>query len=133
MLSVLTAPLDPAAVFRLGVEVSDRGEPPLTSSSVLTLHTAERTTFPVFSAPETELTVPENVLEAVLPRVEANGLGASEVVYAIEAGNREDRFRIDPASGQLSLSKPLDFEQVTVLRQIPSVNNKYFKYIGLQI
>lgn len=36
----------------------------------------------------------------------------SEVTFSITAGNRRDTFHVDPASGELYLYKPLDFEDI---------------------
>ena len=71
-------PLDSEQTYTLDLEIRDKGSPQLSARSVLKLQTAERSLFPVFSSPVSEVRIPENQEEVELPQLEANSLNSQE-------------------------------------------------------
>ena len=69
-------PLDLEQTYTLDLEIRDKGSPQLSAKSVLKLQTAERSLFPVFSSPVSEIRIPENQEEVELPQLEANSLSS---------------------------------------------------------
>lgn len=102
--------------YSLTVSVTDRGSPPLNSSTVVSVRVLDiNDNVPVFSSPEYHAQVNENgSLGKVLIRVSAYDpdLGANgTVTYNIISGNS----RVDSATGVLEVNGTLDYEEDTKL------------------
>lgn len=102
--------------YVLTVSVSDRGNPPLNSSAVVALSVADcNDNAPVFSSAEYHAQVSENSpvgtrllqVAAQDPDLGANGLLRFDII----SGNSKGHYKLDPESGLLEVSQPLDYEQ----------------------
>uniref|UniRef100_A0A3Q4GQG2 Protocadherin-16 n=1 Tax=Neolamprologus brichardi TaxID=32507 RepID=A0A3Q4GQG2_NEOBR len=102
--------------YALTVSVSDRGMPPLNSSTVVMVTVADcNDNVPVFSSTEYHAQVSENSqLGTKLVQVSAHDpdLGTNGLVrYDIISGNSKGHLKLDPQSGLLVVNNSLDYEK----------------------
>ncbi|XP_067297751.1 protocadherin-23 [Pseudorasbora parva] len=102
--------------YSLTVTVTDRGIPPLNSSTVVSVKVLDiNDNAPVFSHPEYHAQVTENSpigttlihISAYDPDLEANGT----VMYNIISGNSKGLIRVNSATGVLEVNGTLDYEE----------------------
>uniref|UniRef100_A0A8C2IZQ9 Protocadherin-16 n=1 Tax=Cyprinus carpio TaxID=7962 RepID=A0A8C2IZQ9_CYPCA len=102
--------------YLLTVTVTDRGTPPLNSSTVVSVKVLDiNDNAPVFSSPEYHAQVTENsplgtaliYVSAYDPDLGANGT----ITYNIISGNNRGLIRVDPATGVLEVNGTLDYEE----------------------
>ncbi|XP_076001821.1 protocadherin-23 [Genypterus blacodes] len=115
---VLCNPVDRETIDRyaLTVRVSDRGSPPLNSSTVVVVTVTDcNDNAPVFTSTEYHAQVSEGTLSGTrLVQVSAKDpdLGTNGLVrYDIISGNSKGRLKLDPISGLLVVNQSLDFEE----------------------
>lgn len=115
---VLCYPLDRETTdhYTLTVSVSDRGSPPLNSSTVVMVTVTDcNDNAPVFVSTEYHAQVSESSLSGTrLVQVSARDpdLGTNGLVrYDIISGNSKGRLKLDPFSGLLVVNQSLDFEE----------------------
>lgn len=115
---VLCNPLDRETTesYELTVRVSDRGNPPLSSSAIVMVTVADcNDNAPVFSSVEYHTQVSESSpvgtqlvqVAAQDPDFGTNGL----LRFDIFAGNDKGHYKLDPESGLLLVNQSLDYEQ----------------------
>uniref|UniRef100_A0A3B3W2B7 Protocadherin-16 n=1 Tax=Poecilia latipinna TaxID=48699 RepID=A0A3B3W2B7_9TELE len=115
---VLCNPLDRETTeyYELTVSVSDRGTPPLNSSSIIKVTVTDcNDNAPVFSSAEYHAEVSESSqigtslvhVSALDPDLGVNGL----VHYEIISGNSKGHLKLDPQSGILMVNQSLDYEE----------------------
>ena len=101
--------------YNLVVRATDKGEPPLsTTSSVKLMPSGNNIHAPIFSNPRTQVIIPENEpkgtfiikLTATDKDSGINGM----IRYAIREGNEQEMFEIDEKTGNILISKQLDYE-----------------------
>lgn len=102
--------------YALTVSVSDRGMPPLNSSTVVMVTVTDcNDNVPVFSSTEYHAQVSENSqLGTKLVQVSAHDpdLGTNGLVrYDIISGNSKGHLKLDPQSGLLVVNNSLDYEK----------------------
>uniref|UniRef100_A0A3P9BH59 Dachsous cadherin-related 2 n=1 Tax=Maylandia zebra TaxID=106582 RepID=A0A3P9BH59_9CICH len=102
--------------YALTVSVSDRGMPPLNSSTVVIVTVTDcNDNVPVFSSTEYHAQVSENSqLGTKLVQVSAHDpdLGTNGLVrYDIISGNSKGHLKLDPQSGLLVVNNSLDYEK----------------------
>ena len=111
----LVASLDYEIVqaYNLTVGVSDLGDPPLSTTTLLTVEIANvNDNAPSFSQQMYNTSVFENILNVTLVNVSAvdNDLDpSSSIVYSL-VDDHSSTFSVDPGTGVLRLISPLDFE-----------------------
>uniref|UniRef100_A0A3P9MRX1 Cadherin domain-containing protein n=1 Tax=Poecilia reticulata TaxID=8081 RepID=A0A3P9MRX1_POERE len=102
--------------YELTVSVSDRGTPPLNSSSIIKVTVTDcNDNAPVFSSAEYHAEVSESSqigtslvhISALDPDLGVNGL----VHYEIISGNSKGHLKLDPQSGILMVNQSLDYEE----------------------
>lgn len=102
--------------YNITVMATDMGAFPLSSTVVVTVNVLDvNDNPPQFSRKLYAASVPENspVLTEIL-RVLATSLDIgvnAEITYSIVGGNEHRHFKIDPASGGITLAEPLDYER----------------------
>ena len=101
--------------YTLRVTATDKGEPALSSSVIVKLMPSGKNLYaPIFSNPRTQVIIPENEpqgtfiikLSATDRDAGINGM----IRYAIREGNEQEMFEIDEKTGNILISKKLDYE-----------------------
>ncbi|KAM6977875.1 protocadherin Fat 2 [Aplochiton taeniatus] len=107
---------DTPPTFELKVKATDRGLPRhLHSVATVTVHVVDLRDYkPVFLSSEYTAQLPESTaVGAEVLSVSAltkDGTGPEAIVYSIVSGNNDGRFLLDPHTGVLTVSGPLDYE-----------------------
>lgn len=102
-------------IFELQVKAFDRGIPPQhDEATVIIVVSGENKYAPVFTALSYQVIVPENEpvgssILTISATDKDSGLNAA-VVYSISGGNDRGEFTINPNSGSVIITQPLDFE-----------------------
>ena len=100
-------------IYWLTVEAADGGTPSLSSNTMLTVTVAtSSSTAPVFDEEEYSVEVAENEPYGTVVVV-VHASCQSSVVYSL-SDSSDNLFNIDPSSGVIFTTIPLDFEQVSV-------------------
>ena len=105
------------AVFNFFAVCADRGTPVLSSSALVTV-TVDIISVraPVFDDDEYNVTIDENEpISSTIHRVRATSSDPSiGIIYTIESGNDGNAFHVDPLTGDIRVTSPLDasFQQV---------------------
>ncbi|XP_067132550.1 cadherin-related tumor suppressor-like isoform X1 [Centruroides vittatus] len=104
-------------IFILEVSAFDRGLPPMSTNTSLKLIISEQNNSPPsFLSPSYQVVVAEN--EAVgskligLTAIDKDKGINGKILYAMEAGNDEEKFQIDSLSGVVTIAGSLDYESV---------------------
>ena len=114
-----------AASYRLVIQAKDQapiGKQRSSSATVNIIVQDENDNFPQFSQDSYSVTVAENLdvsSRPVIAQVSAKDADEGrnkEITYSITGGNFDDTFYIDPTTGQISVQKPLNYEQYTDFR-----------------
>ena len=101
--------------YNLVVRATDKGEPGLSSTTnVRLMPSGDNQNAPIFSNPRTQVIIPENeppgsfiiMLSASDRDSGINGM----IRYAIREGNEQKMFEIDEKTGNILISKQLDYE-----------------------
>ncbi|XP_071484961.1 cadherin-23-like [Diadema antillarum] len=117
-----TGPLDrdngthPAVIY-LDVLVYDGGSPDLSTPVTVVINIEDiNDNDPVFTRPVYTAPVPESHPpgEVIVTVVANDPDGNSDLTYSIIDGNQNGTFIIDPSSGDIIPTKPLDYETITV-------------------
>ncbi|GAB6027296.1 hypothetical protein CHUAL_001579 [Chamberlinius hualienensis] len=103
-------------VLELRIRAVDKGIPPQKSEiSYYAVITGENRFGPTFAHPHYQVIVPED--EAVKPNIVTlsatdpdTGLNG-KITYSIKKGDPDKRFVINPSTGQVSITAPLDYEK----------------------
>ena len=107
---VIDFELQPIITFT--VEARDQGMPILTSNTTVSVSVVdENDNSPVFNQTSYEAAVPENEVNYLVVTIEANDADSDEngqVVFRLL--NEQDKFTIDPISGEIQTAVGLDFE-----------------------
>jgi len=112
IVSVTSSELDQPAYW-LTVEAADGGTPSLSSTAMLTVTVAtSSSTAPVFDETEYSAEVAENLPDGTVVVV-VHASCQSSVVYSLPAVT-DHLFNVDPSSGVVFTTGPLDFEHVSV-------------------
>ncbi len=109
--------------YDLIIEAKDRGSPPLSSSTTVTIEVTDvNDNSPVFSKSEYKATVQEDLkVGSLVLEVSASDADDREngrVVYEIVSGNDDLKFEIDRDSGELKVRTALDHETREIHRLI---------------
>ncbi|KAM7143149.1 protocadherin Fat 4 [Molossus nigricans] len=106
-------PLDGASEVTFSVHVKDGGSFPKTDATTVTVRFANRADFPRVRAKEQTFMFPENqAVGTPVTTVTGSSLRGEPLAYYIASGNLGGTFQIDPLTGQVSISQPLDFEKM---------------------
>jgi len=112
IVSVTSSQLD-QPVYWLSVEAADSGTPSLSSTAMLTVNVATSSaSAPVFDEQEYSVEVAENTPDATVVVV-VHASCQSSVVYSLPHVT-DNLFNVDPSSGVVFTTIPLDFERVPV-------------------
>lgn len=112
IVSVTSSQLD-QPVYWLTVEAADSGTPSLSSTAMLTVTIAtSSSTAPVFDEEEYSVEVPENARDGTVVVV-VHALCQSSVIYSLP-DITDNLFDVDPSSGVVFTTVPLDYERVPV-------------------
>jgi len=112
IVSVASSHLD-QPVYRLIVEAADGGTPSLSSTAILTVTVAtSSSTAPVFDEDEYSVDVDENAPDGTVVIV-VHASCQSSVIYSL-VDITDNLFNIDPSSGVVFTTGPLDFERMPV-------------------
>uniref|UniRef100_UPI003AAED03C protocadherin Fat 2 n=1 Tax=Centroberyx gerrardi TaxID=166262 RepID=UPI003AAED03C len=114
----LERPLSPDTppTFELKVKATDRGLPRhLYSVATVTVDVVSLDDYqPIFLSSEYTAQLPESLAVGSevlsVSALTRDGGGPDPVVYAVVSGNEDRRFLLDPQTGILTLTEPLDFE-----------------------
>lgn len=106
-------PLSGASEVTFSVHVKDGGSFPKTDSTTVTVRFANKADFPKVRAKEQTFMFPENQpVGTLVTTITGSSLRGETLSYYIASGNLGDTFQIDPLTGQVSISQPLDFEKI---------------------
>uniref|UniRef100_A0A8C1TXC5 Protocadherin Fat 4 n=1 Tax=Cyprinus carpio TaxID=7962 RepID=A0A8C1TXC5_CYPCA len=95
------------------VHVKDGGTNPKTDSTTVTVRFVTGGDFPQIRIKEKAFTFPENQpTNTVVTKVTGSSPRAGSLSYYIASGNLDNAFHIDQLSGELSIKKPLDYENI---------------------
>uniref|UniRef100_A0A9J7YF42 FAT atypical cadherin 4 n=1 Tax=Cyprinus carpio carpio TaxID=630221 RepID=A0A9J7YF42_CYPCA len=95
------------------VHVKDGGTNPKTDSTTVTVRFVTGGDFPQIRIKEKVFTFPENQpTNTVVTKVTGSSPRAGSLSYYIASGNLDNAFHIDQLSGELSIKKPLDYENI---------------------
>ncbi|XP_016110127.1 protocadherin Fat 4 [Sinocyclocheilus grahami] len=95
------------------VHVKDGGTNPKTDSTTVTVRFVTGGGFPHIRIKEKAFTFPENQpTNTVVTKVTGSSPRAGPLSYYIASGNLDNAFHIDQLSGELSIKKPLDYENI---------------------
>uniref|UniRef100_A0A673FQT2 FAT atypical cadherin 4 n=1 Tax=Sinocyclocheilus rhinocerous TaxID=307959 RepID=A0A673FQT2_9TELE len=95
------------------VHVKDGGTNPKTDSTTVTVRFVTGGDFPHIRIKEKAFTFPENQpTNTVVTKVTGSSPRAGPLSYYIASGNLDNAFHIDQLSGELSIKKPLDYENI---------------------
>ncbi|CAH6789163.1 Fat4 [Phodopus roborovskii] len=108
-----TGPLSGASEVTFSVHVKDGGPFPKTDATTVTVRFSNKADFPKVRAKEQTFMFPENQpVGTLVTTITGSSLRGETLSYYIASGNLGNTFQIDPLTGQVSISQPLDFEQV---------------------
>ena len=101
--------------YTLFVVATDNGNPPLSSSSEVTIIVTDlNDNPPVFASDSYHVSIPENTILGTsvfqIPATDADSTSNSELRYSILSGNLAAAFQLDERSGLISLQDHLDRE-----------------------
>ncbi|XP_063697547.1 cadherin-related tumor suppressor [Culicoides brevitarsis] len=105
-------------VFVLQVKAQDRGIPPQSDEALVKIIVSgQNKNTPVFTALSYQVIVPENepvgsTILTISATDSDDGLNG-KIVYSISGGNDRNEFSIDPNTGAVKITKPLDYEVVS--------------------
>ncbi|XP_036445151.1 protocadherin Fat 4 [Colossoma macropomum] len=95
------------------VRVKDGGSNPKTDSTTVTVRFVTGGDFPVIKLKDKSFTFPENqAINTIVTKVSGTSTRAGPLSYYIASGNLDNAFHVDQLSGELSIKKPLDFENI---------------------
>uniref|UniRef100_A0A8C2JVZ5 Protocadherin Fat 4 n=1 Tax=Cyprinus carpio TaxID=7962 RepID=A0A8C2JVZ5_CYPCA len=95
------------------VHVKDGGTNPKTDSTTVTVRFVTGGDFPHIRIKEKAFTFPENQpTNTVVTKVTGSSPRAGSLSYYIASGNLDNAFHIDQLSGEMSIKKPLDYENI---------------------
>ncbi|XP_055033441.2 protocadherin Fat 4 [Misgurnus anguillicaudatus] len=95
------------------VHVKDGGANPKTDSTTVTVRFVTGGNFPFIRLKEKIFTFPENqATNTVVTEVTGTSPRAGHLSFYIASGNLDNAFHIDQVSGELSIKKPLDYENI---------------------
>uniref|UniRef100_A0A8C2Q903 Protocadherin Fat 4 n=1 Tax=Cyprinus carpio TaxID=7962 RepID=A0A8C2Q903_CYPCA len=95
------------------VHVKDGGTNPKTDSTTVTVRFVTGGDFPQIRIKEKVFTFPENQpTNTVVTKVTGSSPRAGSLSYYIASGNLDNAFHIDQLSGEMSIKKPLDYENI---------------------
>ena len=100
-------------VYHYLIWAVDKGTPPLSCSSFLTLYTLQQNVYsPVFDRSQYLLSISENVFtnNNTLTYVSASDSDSEYIIYSITSGNEDHMFYLHPDTGVLSLRHQLEHE-----------------------
>ncbi|XP_059476479.1 cadherin-related tumor suppressor [Neocloeon triangulifer] len=101
------------ALFRLEILATDGGQPASSASTSLDVYLVAANLFPKITSQKTQFTLSEDAEEQVITKVRASSpkSGASGVIrFSIAGGDVGSALRMDPASGEVIVSRGLDYE-----------------------
>ncbi|KAF4520029.1 hypothetical protein B566_EDAN007177 [Ephemera danica] len=99
--------------FRLELRATDGGRPARSVSAALSVHLVAAHLFPKLTPQRTHFTLPEDAEEQVVTRVRASSPkagAAGTIKFAIAGGDVSGALRMDPSSGEVIVTRGLDFE-----------------------
>lgn len=104
-------------IYELVIRATDKGMPPQQDQVTVTLVVSGENKYsPVFTALSYQVIVPENEpLSSTILTVSATDIdkGPNGMIrYEISAGNERQEFAIDPISGSITISQPLDYDTI---------------------
>lgn len=105
--------------YLLTIQATDLGEPPLSNQAMVNISILDANdNAPIFSqlAYTTQISEDAHIDEVVI-KVLATDLDSElngKIRYALVKGDHHQQFSIDPLTGNITVAKPLDREQVTV-------------------
>nr|KAF6346486.1 FAT atypical cadherin 4 [Pipistrellus kuhlii] len=106
-------PLNGASEVTFSVHVKDGGSFPKTDSTTVTVRFVNKADFPKARAKEQTFMFPENQpVGTQVTTVTGSSLRGEPLSYYIASGNLGGTFQIDQLTGQVSISRPLDFEKM---------------------
>ncbi|KAK1343210.1 LOW QUALITY PROTEIN: hypothetical protein QTO34_015987, partial [Cnephaeus nilssonii] len=106
-------PLNGASEVTFSVHVKDGGSFPKTDSTTVTVRFVNKADFPKVRAKEQTFMFPENQpVGTQVTTVTGSSLRGDPLSYYIASGNLGSTFQIDQLTGQVSISRPLDFEKM---------------------
>ncbi|MCJ8739590.1 hypothetical protein PDJAM_G00048940 [Pangasius djambal] len=95
------------------VRVKDGGRNPKMDSTTVTVRIVSGGDFPVINIKEKSFTFPENqAINTVVTKVTGSSTRAGPLSYYIASGNLDNAFHVDQLSGELSIKKALDYENI---------------------
>ncbi|KAF5892830.1 protocadherin Fat 4, partial [Clarias magur] len=95
------------------VRVKDGGRNPKMDSTTVTVRFVSGGDFPVINIKEKSFTFPENqAINTVVTKVTGSSTRAGPLSYYIASGNLDNAFHVDQLSGELSIKKALDYENI---------------------
>nr|XP_021336971.1 protocadherin Fat 4 [Danio rerio] len=95
------------------VHVKDGGTNPKTDSTTVTVRFVTGGDFPHIKLKDKAFTFPENQpTNTIVTKVTGSSPRAGPLSYYIASGNLDNAFHIDQLSGELSIRKPLDYENI---------------------
>ena len=101
------------ALYRLEILATDGGQPASSAATTLDVHLVAANLFPKITSQKTHFTLSEDAEEQVITKVRASSpkSGATGVVkFSIAGGDVGSALRMDAASGEVIVSRGLDYE-----------------------
>lgn len=97
----------------LTVRVKDGGANPRTDSTTVTVRFVSGGNFPVIRLKERSFTFPESQADShLVTTVTGSSPRGGPLSFYIASGNLDRAFHIDPLSGELTIRRPLDYENI---------------------
>uniref|UniRef100_H0V535 Dachsous cadherin-related 2 n=1 Tax=Cavia porcellus TaxID=10141 RepID=H0V535_CAVPO len=120
---------------------SDHGCPPLSSTTIIVLHLLDADDSPPrFSSLEYHARVKESITPgSLVTRVSASDCDVgsnAEIFYQVVSGDERKHFHLEEKTGELYLSKPLDYEEMTrftLIIQASDKDEKHFSFAAMFI
>ncbi|XP_030621866.1 protocadherin Fat 4 [Chanos chanos] len=95
------------------VRVKDGGTNPKTDSTTVTVRFVKDGLFPIIRLKEKSFSFPESqAINTVVTKVTGSSSRGGSLSYYVASGNLDNAFHVDQLSGELSIKKPLDFENI---------------------
>ncbi|KAG9345553.1 hypothetical protein JZ751_008697 [Albula glossodonta] len=95
------------------VRVKDGGANPKTDTTTVTVRFVTGGDFPVIKMGQTSFTFPENqATNTLVATVAGSSSRGGPLSYYVASGNLDGAFHVDQQTGDLSIKKPLDFENI---------------------
>uniref|UniRef100_A0A4W4G6F7 FAT atypical cadherin 4 n=1 Tax=Electrophorus electricus TaxID=8005 RepID=A0A4W4G6F7_ELEEL len=95
------------------VRVTDGGISPKTDSTTVTVRFVVGEDFPTIRLKDKSFTFPESQdINTVVTKVTGTSTRAGPLSYYIASGNLDNAFHMDQLTGELSIKKPLDYENI---------------------